>query len=83
MLVASAGVGLVLAAPASAGCEIQPTVHYCDQPRRPDGSWDRCRLIVGFGVDGIGDHRDAELRCYPYDPTRAWFNGEPQHYIEP
>lgn len=83
MLVASAGVGLVVAAPANAGCETQPTHQYCDLPRRPDGSWDRCRIIFGVGVNGIGDYRDGTLRCYPYDATRAWFNGEPQHYIEP
>jgi hypothetical protein len=79
MLVASAG--LAFAAPASAGCETQPTHQYCDLPQRPDGTWDRCRIIFGTGFNIIGNNnRDGSLRCYPVNPASLPF-GEPQHYI--
>jgi len=79
MLVASAG--LVFATPANAGCETQTTKQYCDLPPRPDGTWDRCRIIFGQGIRGIGSHRDTEMRCYPMDPEKSFPYGEPQHYI--
>jgi hypothetical protein len=81
MLVASAG--LVFATPADAGCETQATRQYCDLPPRPDGTWDRCRIIFGQGVRGIGSHRNTEMRCYPINPAKSFpfaYN-EPQHYI--
>lgn len=82
MLVASAGIGF--AAPASAGCETHPTHQYCDLPQRPDGSWDRCRIIFGsgfnFGVANRGANRDGEMRCYRINPKLMPY-GEPRHYI--
>lgn len=81
MLVASAGLGLGLAAPANAGCETKPTHQYCDLPMRPDGTWDRCRIIFGKGVGGISGHRKGEVRCYPMNPTLMPYTGEPRHYI--
>ena len=86
LLVASAG--LVFSAPASAGCVTQnvkgKSVQYCDQPRRPNGTWDRCRLVLGVGIDfELGPSGDTVLSCYPFSPSRAFWNGEPGRYIEP
>lgn len=75
--------GLASAAPASAGCEDRGRVQYCDQPERPDGTWDRCRIFIGYGVSGIGDYQPTQMRCYPINPNKLWWGGEPPYHIDP
>ncbi|OFJ53125.1 CDGP domain-containing protein [Mycolicibacterium grossiae] len=79
---AAAGAALGFAAPASAGCETQPTHQYCDLPVRPDGTFDRCLIVFGHGIAGVGDYQDTRMRCYPVDPTNIPYN-EPRHHIDP
>ncbi|UVT31474.1 hypothetical protein SEA_SEJANUS_41 [Mycobacterium phage Sejanus] len=87
--VGALGASVILAAPASAGCETQPFAQYCDGPVRPDGTWDRCfttqpQLINGqYGqvtglVPSVG-------RCYPVDPNNFPPTpiGQPQYHIYP
>lgn len=78
-----AGAGIVTAAPASAGCENMGQYQYCDLPLRPDGTFDRCRIINGQGVGGLPNFRAGELRCYPINPSQFYPWGEPRYHIDP
>lgn len=77
--------GLLVAAPASAGCESQAFATYCDGTIKPDGTWDRCFQTPGetnvFGgtiVPPVG-------RCYPYDPNNPPLTplGQPGDHVYP
>lgn len=84
--VGALGASVILAAPASAGCETQPFAQYCDGPVRPDGTWDRCQVAFGttnaFGAVIV----PSTSRCYPINPAEPWPMfplGQPQYHIYP
>jgi len=78
-----AAAGIVTAAPASAGCETHDEYQYCDMPIQADGTFDRCLIVFGYGVSGVGKHRDGRLKCYRIDPSKFYPWGEPRHHIDP
>ncbi|MBN7559759.1 Uncharacterised protein [Mycobacteroides abscessus subsp. massiliense] len=84
-----AGVGIGLAAPASAGCETQPFAQYCDGPIKADGTWDRCFTSAPqatFGQYGqVSGWVPSTGRCYPIDPNEFPPTplGQPQYHIYP
>jgi hypothetical protein len=75
--------GVVFAAPADAGCETHDEYQYCDMPIQPDGTFDRCLIVFGYGVSGVGKHRDGRLKCYRIDPSKFYPWGEPRYHIDP
>jgi hypothetical protein len=75
--------GIVSASPASAGCENHEQYQYCDMPIQPDGTFDRCLIVFGYGVSGVGDYRDGRVRCYRIDPSQFYPWGEPRYHIDP
>lgn len=83
------GIGVGLAAPASAGCETQPFAQYCDGPLKADGTWDRCFTSAPqatFGQYGqVSGWVPSTGRCYPVDPNEFPPTpiGQPQYHIYP
>ncbi|BBY78887.1 hypothetical protein H7I53_17805 [Mycolicibacterium pulveris] len=85
LVLAVAAVGVGTAAPAAAGCQVQPFVTWCDGPIQPDGSWQRCwqnpPSIVNNGAGG-GIVINGGQQCntvLPGQPLDGW--GQPPHYI--
>jgi hypothetical protein len=84
---ATPAVALVLAAPASAGCETNLLgALYCDSAPRADGTWDRCYTVNPttnvFGQVLV----PGAQKCYPVNPAEPWPVvpiGQPQYHIYP
>jgi hypothetical protein len=79
--------GLMLAAPASAGCETNMLgALYCDSPIRADGTWDRCYKVEPTVNAFGGVIAPGAQKCYPVNPADGWPvvpMGQPQYHIYP
>ena len=87
---AFAATGAGFAVPASAGCESQPSAHYCDGPIRADGTWQRCQVAFGGPVydaqSRLQGWKPDTSRCYRVDPAEPWPvtpAGQPRYHIDP
>lgn len=82
-------ISVVLAAPASAGCDYQVFASYCDGPLRADGTFERCQATYGgpmYGQYGVSGWVPNTYRCYPIDPRQPWPMlplGQPQRHLWP
>lgn len=77
--------GLIVAAPASAGCESQVFATYCDGPIKPDGTWVRCFQTTGETNVFGGVISPSVGRCFPYDPSNPPLTplGQPGDHVYP
>lgn len=79
---------VVLAAPASAGCEYQVFAQYCDDPIQPDGTWRRCFTSSPQSFSGqygqVAGFIPPTGRCYPVDPNAFPPTplGQPPYHID-
>lgn len=83
-------IGLVVAAPAQAGCDYQVFAQYCDGPLRADGTFERCQTTYGgpmYGQYGqVSGVVPGTYRCYPINPAEPWPMfplGQPQRHLWP
>lgn len=87
---AFAATGAGFAVPASAGCEAQPSAHYCDGPIRADGTWQRCQVAFGGPVydaqSRLQGWKPDTSRRYEINPAEPWPvtpAGQPRYHIDP